>query len=462
MHYMSLHLYNSLTRKKEEFSPLKNDSVRVYACGPTVYWFAHIGNMRAFLFADLLRRTLTYNDFSVQFVMNITDVGHLTDDADEGEDKMLVALKREGKTAYEIAEAYTQAFLEDSGQLNILSANVYPRATEHIQEQIEMIQAIERNGFAYRTSDGIYFDTSKLPQYGVLSGQKAEEKKAGARVEMKEKKNPTDFALWKFSPEGEKREMEWESPWGKGFPGWHIECSAMSKKYLEFPFDIHTGGVDHIPVHHENEIAQSVGCCGVNEARFWMHSEFLTVNGGKMSKSLGNLYILRDLIGEGFDPLSYRYLVLGAHYRSTLNFTWDALRAAQNAWFRLQDLVREWEKPSEVSDAYNKRFLNAINDDLNTPQALAVLWELVEDEAVSTAMKAATLLKFDAVLGFGLDRFVAVPLAVPETVRELVLKRESDRMQKNWEESDRLRAEIEDLGYLIEDTEKGTKIRAKH
>src|SRR3989338_6099921 len=288
-----LRIYNTLTKKAEEFVPLKGNQVRMYVCGPTVYWFAHIGNMRAFLFEDVLNRTLAFNHHQVKLIMNITDVGHLTDDMDEGEDKMMVAMRREGKTAFQIADFYTQAFFADLAQLNIKPADEYPKATDHIAEQIEMIQAIERNGFAYITSDGVYFDTSKLPSYGVLSGQKAEEKQAGSRVDMKEKRNATDFALWKFSlstdgpstSSGSKREMEWESPWGVGFPGWHIECSAMSKKYLGFPFDIHTGGVDHIAVHHENELAQSVGCCGVYSARFWMHSEFLTIDDGKMSKS---------------------------------------------------------------------------------------------------------------------------------------------------------------------------------
>ncbi len=456
-----LYLSNTLTRKKEEFSTIKHGLVSLYACGPTVYWFAHMGNMRAFLFVDVLRRTLVYNGFTVKLVMNITDVGHLTDDADEGEDKMLVAMRRDGKSALEIAEAYTQTFLKDSAQLNILPADVYPRATAHIAEQIEMIKQIERNGFAYTTADGVYFDTSKLPRYGVLSRQKAQEKQAGMRVEMKEKKNATDFALWKFSPKDVHREMEWDSPWGKGFPGWHIECSAMSKKYLDFPFDIHTGGIDHLTVHHENELAQSMGCCGVYAARFWMHSEFLTVDGGKMSKSLGNLFTVQNLIEKGFDPLAFRYLVLGAHYGTIMNFTWEALGAAQNALHRLQDIVRAWETPEIGCAEYEERFLASINDDLNTPQALAILWEMVDDPKWATAGKARSLLKFDLVLGLGLDRFVAVPLSLPKQVRDLVAKREGARKEKNWEQSDRLRTQIEALGYLVEDSEAETSVRLK-
>lgn len=463
-----LRIYNTLTRKLEAFSPMKKKQVRMYACGPTVYWFAHIGNMRAFLFVDILRRALTYNGFDVKFVMNITDVGHLTDDADEGEDKMLVAMRREGKTAYKIAEFYLQAFFDDIKKLNIFPADEYPKATDHIQEQIEMIKEIERNGFVYTTSDGVYFDTAKLPSYGVLSGQRAEEKQAGARVDMKEKRNATDFALWKFSQDDSKREMEWDSPWGKGFPGWHIECSAMSKKYLGFPFDIHTGGVDHIAVHHENEIAQSIGCCGVQEARFWMHSEFLNIDGGKMSKSLGNLYTLSDLEQKGVDPISFRYFVLGAHYRTRLNFTWEALQSAQHALFRLQDTVREWVFETGSQNAskagfrdYEATFLEAINDDLNTPQAIAVVWQMVEDAAVPIEQKAVSILKFDRVLGFGLEAYVGKPLEISEEVQELIQKRDEARAQKDWSASDMLRAQIEQRGFLVDDTPSGTKVKQK-
>ncbi len=456
---MSLHLYNTLTRKIEEFQPIHGNQVGFYACGPTVYWFTHIGNMRAFLFADLLRRTLGYNDYAVKFVMNITDVGHLTDDEDEGEDKMLVAMRREGKNAYEIAEFYTEAFMKDLGFLNILPADEYPRATQHITEQIKMIEDIQRNGFAYRTSDGIYFDTAKLPSYGVLSGQKAEEKQAGIRVEMKEKKNPTDFALWKFAPEGVQREMQWESPWGVGFPGWHIECTAMSTKYLGQPFDIHTGGVDHIAVHHENELAQAVGCCGAYHARFWMHNEFLTVDGGRMAKSLGNIYTISQLIEKGFDPLAYRYLVLGAHYRTKLNFTFDALEASQNALHRLQELVREWDAPSVGCAEYEQRFLDAINADLNTPQALAVLWEMIEDSTIPTSAKAESLLRFDKVLGLELESFVNKPIFIPEEIAQLVEQRQQARAQKDFALSDQLRAELEQKGFTVEDTAQGPKLK---
>ena len=456
---MAIRLFNTLSKKEEEFQPLKQGKVGMYTCGPTVYWFSHIGNMRAYLCSDLLRRMFEYNNFEVELVINITDVGHLTSDSDEGEDKMVIAMQREGKTAYEIADFYTQAFLRDLNRLNIKPAHHYPKATEHIAEQIKMIKDIERNGFTYQTSDGIYFDTSKLPQYGILSGQKNEDKQAGARVEMREKKNVTDFALWKFSPSGVQREMEWESPWGKGFPGWHIECSAMSIKYLGMPFDVHMGGIDHIPVHHENELAQAIGCCGVYHARFWIHNDFLTVDGGKMSKSLGNLFTIDDLVAKGFDPLAYRYFLLGAHYRARLNFTWDALEAAQNALRRLRKIVRDWDVPSIGCAEYEQRFLDVIDNDLNTPQALAILWEIVEDTSQPTSARAKSLLKFDSVLGLGLDDYVGKRLEIPEKVSELMRKRDEARQKKDWGESDRLRDEIKNRGYKIEDTELGTKIR---
>ncbi|MCX6714700.1 MAG: cysteine--tRNA ligase [Candidatus Uhrbacteria bacterium] len=458
-------LYNTLSRSKEEFKPIVHGKAGVYSCGPTVYWFAHIGNMRAFLFADLLCRTLRFNGYDVDQVMNITDVGHLVDDGDEGEDKMIVAMKREGKTAYDIAEFYAHAFFKDLEKLNITPASKYPRATEHIAEQIEMIEQLEKNGFTYRTSDGIYFDTSKLSDYGRLSGQRADEKQAGSRVDMGEKKNGTDFALWKFSPSSVKREMEWESTWGVGFPGWHIECSAMSKKYLGVPFDIHTGGIDHIAVHHENEIAQTEGAEGKLEANYWMHNEFITVDGGKMSKSLGNVYTIDQLIEKGFDPLAFRYLCLQAHYRSKLNFTWESLEGAQNALNRLRNTVRDWEVPplrlgNEAREAslYEQKFADAMNDDLNSPEALAVVWELV-DSSESTAHKSEVLLALDRVLGLHLETCVAVQTEIPSDVQKFVEERARARAEKNYAESDRLRTEIEKLGFIVEDKPDGQKVR---
>ncbi|MFA4845297.1 MAG: cysteine--tRNA ligase [Patescibacteria group bacterium] len=454
----SIRLTNTLTRQKEEFHPIHEGKVSLYACGPTVYWFAHIGNMRRYVFDDVLRRVLEMNGLEVKHVMNITDVGHLTSDMDEGEDKMIVAMRREGKTAHEIAQFYTDAFLKDVDRLNIRRANIYPKATEHIPEQIKMIQSLEKNGFTYRTSDGMYFDTAKLENYGRLSGQKSEEKKAGARVEMGEKRNTTDFALWRFSGAGSTRQMEWESPWGSGFPGWHIECSAMSMKYLDVPFDIHTGGVDHIAVHHENEMAQTQGAEGVLEANVWMHSEFLTVDNGKMSKSLGNLYTIDDLIQKGYDPLAYRYLVLGAHYRSKLNFTFEALDAAQNALGRLRELVRDWDEPDVGCADLEEEFFSAMNDDLNTPQTLAILWELVNAD-LPTSAKAESILRMDRVLGLRLKEYVGRPLEIPPDVQRLADEREEARKAEDWGRSDKLRVEIEKLGYVIEDTKSGGRIK---
>ena len=459
-----IRLYNTLTRQKEELRPIHEGKVGMYSCGPTVYWFAHIGNMRSFLFADVLRRTLELNGYEVKQVMNITDVGHLTSDADDGDDKMIVAMKREGKSGYEIAEFYTSAFKKDLETLNIKPANMYPKATDHIAEQIEMIETIEKNGFTYQTSDGIYFDTSKLAEYGRLSGQKSEEKKAGARVDMGEKRNVTDFALWKVSPstgsghQPHERLMEWDSPWGKGFPGWHIECSAMSLKYLDAPFDIHTGGVDHIAVHHENEIAQTMGAEGVLEANVWMHNEFLTVDNGKMSKSLGNLFTVEELVAKGYDPLAYRYFVLGGHYRSKLNFTFEGLDAAQNALHKLRETIRSWTTPGIIGCAdLENEFLTALNDDLGTPHVLAVLWKLV-DADLPTDVKAKTLLWMDRVLGLKLEEYLGHSLKIPPEVAQLVEAREEARKQKDWARSDKLRDRIKQCGFCIEDTDQGSKI----
>ncbi len=451
-------LYNTLTRQKEVFVPVQKGKASIYACGPTVYWYAHVGNMRSFLFADLLVRTLRFNGLETKSVMNITDVGHLTDDGDDGEDKMLLAMRREGKTAYEIAEFYTQAFMKDLERLNIWPADVYPRATEHIVHQVNMIKELEEKGFTYQTHEGVYFDTSQLDNYGKLSGQKAEDKMAGARVEMGGKKNATDFALWKFSPKGVKRDMEWESPWGVGFPGWHLECSAMSVEYLGAPFDIHTGGVDHIAVHHENELAQTQGSKGVLQANVWMHNEFLTIDNGKMSKSLGNLFTISDLDAKGYDPLVYRYFFLGAHYRSIQNFTFEALDAAKNALQKIRGLVSDWDEPGEVSDEFEKRFVEAVNDDLNTPKALAVMWELI-DSSEPSGVKAATLLRVDEILGLGLEEYVSKPIEISKEIQALVDDRQKAREEKNWAKSDELRDQIAALGYVVEDLPGGPKVK---
>ncbi len=453
---MTLKLTNTLGREKQEFTPIHTGKVGMYVCGPTVYQTASIGNMRAFILADLLRRVLEFTGYEVKHVMNITDVGHLTDDGDEGEDKMLVAMKREGKDAWDIAKFYTTQFVQDSQKVNLLPPTHMPLATEHIAEQIEMIEEIEANGYAYTTTDGIYFDTAKLENYGELSGQSLEEKEEGARVvKNPEKRNATDFALWKFSKDAEQRQMEWESPWGKGFPGWHIECSAMSSRYLDDPFDIHMGGEDHIHVHHPNEMAQMEAAHGNKEAHYWIHNAFLMVDGGKMGKSLGNAYTMDDIIAKGFDPLAFRYFLLTAHYRTPQNFTWEGLEAAQNALNNLRDTVRAWGTPVETVDV--ERFRNIINNDLDFPGALAELWNIVNGDEES-AVKAAKILKMDQVFGLGLSHYVSQPLSVPEEVGALLKKRAQAREEKNYEASDALRDQIQAAGFDVKDSADGQTV----
>ncbi|MFH1767182.1 MAG: cysteine--tRNA ligase [Patescibacteria group bacterium] len=457
---MTLQFFNTLSKKKEEFTPINTGKVGMYSCGPTVYQAASIGNFRSFIFSDLLRRVLEFNGYEVKQVMNITDVGHLVGDGDTGEDKMIKAMRQEGKSAWDVAEFYTELFIHDMELLNIKRPTVLPKATAHIDDQIELTKTLEEKGFTYTTSDGVYFDTSKLADYGKLSGQKLSEKEEGARVEKNpEKKNPTDFALWKFSPKDGKREMEWDSPWGIGFPGWAIECSAMSEKYLDSPFDIHTGGEDHIPVHHANEMAQTEAARGHELTHYWMHNAFLTVQGGKMSKSLGNTYTLEDLAEKGFEPLVFRYFLLGAQYRQPQNFTWEALGAAQNALHNLEDIVRAWDRPGEVNKEVINKFKTQVNDDLNLPAALAEVWNLVGNEELESSVKAATILELDDVLGLKLDDIVAKSLLLPQVVEKMLKDRELARIEKDFEESDRLREEIKASGYLVEDTAEGQKVR---
>jgi cysteinyl-tRNA synthetase len=456
-------LFNSLGRQKQEFKSLQLKQVGLYSCGPTVYDRAHIGNLRSFVFADVLRRNLKLNGYAVKHVMNITDVGHLVSDADEGEDKLEKGARREGKTAWEVAQMYTDLFLDDLKRLNILTPEVMPKATDHIKEQIEMISALEREGFTYIIDDGVYFATAKLPSYGQLSGQSVAEKQAGARVNVNDqKRSASDFALWKFSPANEQRQMEWDSPWGKGFPGWHIECSAMSEKYLGMPFDIHTGGVDHIAVHHENEIAQTQAARGVLEANYWLHNEFLLVDGGKMGKSLNNTYSLDDLEAKDISAAAFRYFLLGAHYRTPLNFTWGASQAAQTALNKLVDTVRDWDAPTEVDQKLIENFLRHLNNDLDTAGALALVWTMVADKDLATGIKAATLKNFDQVLGLGLAEVIAQPLAVPETVQKLLKDREAARQAKDFEKADQLRQEIAAHGFVVEDTGGGQRVRGQY
>ncbi len=474
-----LKLYNTLTKKVEEFKPRQENLVTLYACGPTVYDYVHIGNLRTFTLTDLLVRTLKYLGYQVKFVENVTDVGHLVSDNDSGEDKMEKGARREGKTAWDIAKFYIAAFLADSRKLNLLEPDVRPKPTEHIVEQIAMVQKLLDKGYAYRIADGIYFDTSKFPDYGVLTGQNREELKAGARVEVNpQKKNPHDFALWKLSPQDKKRDMEWDSPWGKGFPGWHIECSAMSTKYLGSQLDIHAGGMDLIPVHHTNEIAQSEAASGVSPfVRYWVHGQFILVDGEKMAKSKNNFYRLADIEQKGFAPLALRYLYLTAHYRAFLNFTWQALSAAQEALRQLGEQVRllraqsatrqtlSQEKLVKV-DTYRAKFKESLENDLNFPQALATVWEVIKSN-IPAADKHDLLIDFDEVLGLGLkdldikaSEFVTVE-NLPPAVKQLVENRETLRKQKKFAAADQIRQQLEAKDYLIEDTPTGLRVKKK-
>ena len=459
---MSLRIYNTLTRKKDEFIPINKEEIRIYSCGPTVYNFAHIGNLRAYLFMDNLRRVLKYNGYKLKHAMNITDVGHLVSDADEGEDKMLKASRRENKDPFEIADFYTQAFLEDMKKLNIDMPEIICRATEHIQVMEEYVEQILENGYAYETENTIYFDTSKLEKYGVLSNRNIEEQKAGARVDFDEnKKNSTDFALWIKAPENHL--MKWDSFWGQCYPGWHLECSAMSEKYLGKTFDIHTGGMDHIPVHHENEIAQGKGYCGKMPANYWMHVDFLQVNGGKMSKSLNNLYTLKDLEKKGYSPEVYRMFNFSSHYKKPINFTFEAMDAAKIALSRLKEgykrhLSGKEEVDIDVINEFEQRFIDAINDDLNMPQALSVIWDLVKYEKKSSLI-AKSLLKFDTVLGLDIQKEETVEL--PEEVMQIVEERKLARQNKDWNKSDELRDKLASLGYNVKDTPNGMIVELK-
>lgn len=457
-------LYNTATRQKEEFKPIKGNEVGIYSCGPTVYSSPHIGNMYAYICWDVLVRGLKYLGYEPKQVVNITDVGHLTDDADEGIDKMEKGSKKEGLNAEDLAKKYELEFMENLKELNILEPYQMPRATENIEEQIDLIKKIEANGFTYKTSDGLYFDTSKFKDYGQFANLNLEKLREGARVEKnKEKKNPTDFALWKFSPKDEKRQMEWESPWGIGFPGWHIECTAMSTKILGETFDIHTGGEDHVAVHHTNEIAQSFGAFGHNTANIWMHNAFITFKGEKISKSSGGLYTIFDLKEIGYDPLAFRYMVLGSHYRKGIEFSLENLKAAENAYGKLLALWFEWEsdkstRNGEINENYKKEFIEKISDNLAMPEAVAVLWKMIKDNNLSKADKLATLIDFDRVLGLNLGIDSRKEEEIPKDINDLAEERKRVRENKDWEESDRLRDLIKAKGYLIEDLENSYKI----
>ncbi len=462
---MDIYFYNTLTKKKEVFKPINEKEVRIYSCGPTVYKDATIGNMRTNIFQDVLRRVLRYNGYTLKHAMNITDVGHLVSDGDEGEDKMLKSAREEHKSPMEIAEHYTKLFFQDLESLNIETPEIICKATDHIQEMLEYVEKLVENGYAYETSTAIYFDISKLDQYPILSNLNLEEQKAGARVDVDpEKRNPYDFALWIKAPENHL--MKWDSPWGSSYPGWHIECSAMGQKYLGEQFDIHTGGIDLIPTHHENEIAQSKGRCGKIPANYWMHGEYLLIDGGKMSKSLGNVYLMKDFIKRGYDPLVYRLFSYSCHYKNKLNFTWEGIEATSKSLERLKNgyqshLGGKDEVEDKVVKELEERFHQAINDDLNMPTAMSVVWEVVKQEKKSPKL-AELLLKFDTVLGLKIQEPIYKQQEeIPQEIIDLLEQRKQARMNKDWAKSDELRDLIQNKGYEIKDTKEGTEVKKK-
>jgi len=458
-----LKLYNTLSRKLETFEPINPDLITFYSCGPTVYDHAHIGNLRAYIFADILKRVLIFNGYEVKHVMNITDVGHLTSDSDEGEDKIEKSARLESKSAWDIAEGYMDEFKQDIKKLNILEPNIWARATEHIQEQIDLIKKLDQKGCIYKISDGMYFDTSKSNDYGKLARLNLEGQEEGARVEINtEKKNPTDFAVWKFSKPSEKRQMEWDSPWGTGFPGWHIECSAMSMKYLGETIDIHTGGIDHIPVHHTNEIAQSESATGKKFVNYWLHNDYLLVDNGKMSKSAGNFYTLQDLQDKGYEPMVYRFFNLTAQYRSKLNFTWESMDSAKNSWNKLkQKFFDLGQQTGEVDEKFIEKFINVINDDLNMPQALAIMWDVFKSD-LPDYDKRATILEFDKIFGFGLAELQEEEdEKAPQEIIDLANEREKARTEKRFDKADEIRDLIEKMGWEVEDKAEGYELKKK-
>jgi len=461
---MKLYLYNSLTRKKEKFYSIRTGEVGLYTCGPTVYNYAHIGNLRTYIFEDVLKRVLIYNGYRVKHVMNITDVGHLSGDRDMGEDKMEQGAAREGKSAWDIADFYTRAFRADIARLNILDPDIWVKATDTLPEQIALVKTLEEKGYTYRTADGIYFDTSKFKDYTKLSHQNLEALQEGARVERNpEKRNPTDFALWKFSPKDAKRQMEWDSPWGVGFPGWHLECSAMSMKFLGDQLDIHCGGTDHIDVHHTNEIAQSEAATGKAFFNFWMHGAFLIITGGKkMAKSAENFLTLENaFIKNEINPLAYRFAAFLTHYRKPMEFSDEGIEAARNGLLHLQNQVRQVVAEGNgndgtISTEHKDKFRTAVNDDLNMPRAMAVVQEMLKS-SLSHTEKLATILDFDQVLGLNLGQ-LDQEQTLPEAVQKRVDARTKARKSKDFATSDRLRAEIEAMGYLVQDTKDGMKV----
>lgn len=452
-------LYNTLTKTDEELVPIEKGLVKMYTCGPTVYYWPHIGNMRAYIFMDTLRRVIKYNGYKINGVMNITDVGHLTSDSDDGEDKMEKSAKRENKTPMEIANYYSNIFFDDLNKLNIDIPEHITKATEYIPQMIEFIKKLESKGYTYIIDDGVYFDVSKFKDYGKLSNKNMDEIGVARVEENSQKKHPFDFALWKFVPDSHI--MKWDSPWGVGCPGWHIECSAMSGDILGDHFDIHTGGIDHLPIHHENEIAQNDCAYGHRVVEKWLHNEFVLVDGGKMSKSLGNIYTLNQLKEMGYEPLAYKLFCLNTNYTKKINFTFDGIKASQSSLNTLRKLIAEHKTGTNIVDEekinkYKSDFLNAINDNLNTPLALGILFSMLRNEPKSRQIYDLAI-DFDRVFGLRLDE--EVTLDVPENVKELAELRWQAKLNKDWAKADALRNDILKLGYQILDTKDGYEIK---
>lgn len=465
-------LYNTLTRKKEELAPVSPNSVSIYSCGPTVYWNQHIGHMYAYIHWDSLARYLRYAGYKVNWVMNITDVGHMTGenegDADAGEDKMEKGARREGVSVWVLAEKYIKQFEDSLRLLNINFPDTMPRATKHIDEQIELIKKIEENGFVYKTDMGLVFDTSKFHDYSKFANLNLDEQKSRSDVAVDpQKKLPWDFFLWVTG--NPDHAMKWDSPWGEGYPGWHIECTAMSTAYLGNKFDVHTGGVEHIPVHHTNEIAQGYGAFGQHTANFWIHNSWLTFKGEKMSKSIGNIYTVDDLVNKGYDPMHFRYLVLTSHYRKGLNFTFDALDAAKVAYDKLVEMISTWkdhgrstlsdEKMEKIS-VFRDQFRSKIEDDLNYPEAIATLWTAAKSNIPNTD-KLDLILDFDEILGLDLRNKMHEKLSIPEEIESMVQERERLRAENKYDEADEIRRKVSDMGFDIEDSESGVKIKTR-
>jgi cysteinyl-tRNA synthetase len=440
-----LKIYNTLSHAVEEFKAINPPKVGMYSCGPTVYDYQHIGHMRTYVGSDILVRTLKANGFNVLHVMNITDVGHLVSDADTGEDKMEKGAKKFGMSVWDIAKKFETQFKDSCKVLNINLPKDLMHATDYIKDQIELVRKLEEKGFTYKTADGIYFDTSKFPDYFKLSRQNPEELKGGVRVDLGDKKNITDFALWKFSPKDEKRQMEWESPWGLGFPGWHIECSAMGMKALGESLDIHTGGIDHINIHHTNEIAQSEAATGRTFVKYWVHFNYLLVNGEKMSKSLNNFYTVQDVMKKGLDPIALRYLYLQTHYRQEMNFTWESLEAAQTALNKLRNDYLKL-KEGTLDQDFKSKFMDSVSEDLNMSKALSLIWEYLKNDPNKTTINFA-----DEILGLGLSGYRKVEVEIPQEVKKLLEERKILRNEKKYEESDRIREKILEMGYKVED-----------